>query len=62
MAELVQSEKLEAGAALILESVTSRVTLPQATAMRAVPVVSTNVASLPPATARYPHEPGVTGE
>ena len=62
VAELVHKEKFEAGAALIRESVTSRVTLPQATAIRAVPVVSTNVASLPPATARYPHEPAVTGE
>ena len=62
VAELVQSERLDAGAALILESVTRRVTLPQAIAILAVPVASTKVASLPPATARYPQEPDVTGE
>ena len=52
VAELVQSAKLDAGAALVLERVTRRVTLPQAITILAVPVPSTNDASLPPATAR----------
>ena len=41
-----------AGAALIREIVTSRIDVPQPTTIRVVLVVSMNVASLPPGTAR----------
>jgi len=50
VAELVQNDKVAAGAALIREIVTSRVNLPHAMTTRTVLLVSTNVASLPPVT------------
>ena len=60
--ELVQNERLAAGAALIRDIVISRVILPHASTIRVVPVPSTKDASLPPATERYTQEPGLTGE
>ena len=51
-AELVQNDRVEAGAALIREIVTNLIAVPQPTTSRAVLVVSTKVASLPPGTAR----------
>jgi hypothetical protein len=48
----VQNDRVAAGAMLIREIVTSRVTVLQRTTIRAVFVESTNVASLPPLTAR----------
>ncbi len=50
--ELVQNERLVVATALVRDSVTSRVTVPQATTARVVPVPSTKAASLPPATDR----------
>ena len=50
--ELVQNDRLDAGAALILERVTSRVTLLHKITMRGAPVPSTKLASLPPTIAR----------
>ncbi|QNP44833.1 hypothetical protein H9L14_08680 [Sphingomonas sediminicola] len=50
--ELVQNDRLDAGAALIRDNVTSRVSFPQAMTMRVAPAPSTNAASLPPVTAR----------
>ena len=60
--ELVQNDKVAAGAALIRDSVTKRVTRPHPITIRIVPALSTKRASEPPATGTYVHEPGEIGE